>query len=70
MGLNGQLHTPAALLLGIQPQHPLYSRLDGPQSLSGHHGEEKNLLPLSGIKPQLIGCPACSLVAILAAVGS
>jgi hypothetical protein len=33
-------------------------RLGEPQSLSGHCGEEKILLPMSGIDP---GCAACNL---------
>ena len=31
--------------------HPLSSRLNGPQSLYGHSGDEKNILPLPGIEP-------------------
>jgi hypothetical protein len=36
------------------PWYPLDRRLDGPQSLSGYGGEEKNIsfLPLVGIEPQ------------------
>lgn len=36
-----------------------------PYSWSGHYGEEKSLLPLLGIEPQLLGGPAHSLVTIL-----
>jgi hypothetical protein len=43
----------------------LYRRLGGPQSWSEHCGEEWNILPLPGIKPQLLSHPACSLVTIL-----
>jgi hypothetical protein len=32
-------------------QYPLDRRLSGPQSLSGHSGEEKNFQPLPGLKP-------------------
>jgi hypothetical protein len=37
--------------LGKQSQYPLYMGLGGPHSQSGHYREEKNLLPLLGIKP-------------------
>jgi len=32
--------------------------------VSGHFGQEINLLPLSGIKAGLLDCPACSLVTV------
>lgn len=35
-------------------QCPLNQRLGGPQSLTGCSGEQKNLLLLPGIKPQLL----------------
>jgi hypothetical protein len=35
------------------PQYPLYRRLGGPQSQSGHDGEN-NRLPLPGIELQLL----------------
>jgi hypothetical protein len=60
-----QSHTPAALLSGKQLLIPLYRRLGGPQSWSEHYGEEWNLLPLPGIKPQLLSHPSCSLVTIV-----
>jgi hypothetical protein len=47
------------------PQYPLDGRLGGPQNWSGCYGEEKNLLPLLGIKLQFLGRPAHSLVTIL-----
>jgi hypothetical protein len=46
------------------PRYPLYRRLGGPQSWSGRYVEEKNLLPLAGIQPRLLGCPVRSLVPI------
>jgi hypothetical protein len=55
----------ASPLRGQQGQYPLYRRLGGPQSQSGHYGEKKNLLPLLGIESWLVGLPACNLIAIL-----
>jgi len=34
--------------------YPLNGRLPGPQSWSGHLREEKRLLPVPGIKPQIV----------------
>jgi hypothetical protein len=45
------------------PRYPLYKRLGGPQNRTGCY-EEKNLLPLQGIEPRLLGRPPRSLVAI------
>jgi hypothetical protein len=42
------------------PRYPLYRRLGGPQSWSGHRGYRKNSLPVSGIEPRSPGRPACS----------
>jgi hypothetical protein len=36
---------------GKSPWYPLERRLDGPQSRSGHGGEEKNYQPLPGLEP-------------------
>jgi len=36
---------------GKSPWYPLYTRLGGPQSQSGHSGEEKNSQPLVGLEP-------------------
>jgi hypothetical protein len=47
------------------PWYPLNSRLGGPQSSSGHSGEEKNSQPPPGIEPYYPDRPALSLVAIL-----
>jgi hypothetical protein len=39
MGMSGQRHVPAALYpQGKDPRYPLYRRLVGPQSRSGHRG--------------------------------
>jgi hypothetical protein len=38
------------------PRYPLDGRLGGPQSRSGHYGEEKNLFPLSSIELQPSRC--------------
>jgi hypothetical protein len=47
------------------PSHPLYRRLGGSQSQSGHYGGDKNLPAIMGIEPWLLSSPACSLVIIL-----
>jgi hypothetical protein len=58
-GKYSQLHAHAYL-----PQEKqLYRRPGGPQIRSGRYGEEKNLLPLLGIEPRLLGLVR-SLVAI------
>jgi hypothetical protein len=55
-GVSGQRHAPAALYpRGKAPRYPLYSRLGGPQSRSGHRGYRKNPLPLPGIEPRSPG---------------
>jgi hypothetical protein len=43
---------------GNNPLYPLDRRLGGPQSHSGHGGEEKNSQPSPGIKPQKPNRPA------------
>jgi hypothetical protein len=58
--VTGQFHAPAALTPGKQFPVSIDTRLEGPLNQSGHCGEEKNLLPLPGIKPQFLGCPAHS----------
>jgi hypothetical protein len=45
---------------GKSPWYPLDRRLGGPQSRSGHGGEEKNSQPPSGIESLNPDCP-CSL---------
>jgi hypothetical protein len=50
-------HQPHALTLytwGKSPWYPLYRRLRGPQSWSKCCEEEKNLLSILGIEPELI----------------
>jgi hypothetical protein len=49
MGVSGQRHAPTALYSpGKDARYPLYRRLGGPQSRSGHR-LQKNPLPLPGI---------------------
>jgi hypothetical protein len=61
MGVSGQHHAPAALYpRGKGSRYPLYRRLGGPQSRSGHRGYRKNPLSLPGIEPRSPGCPARS----------
>jgi hypothetical protein len=52
--------------LSLYPQgnSPLYRGLAGPRNLSERCGEEKNVIPLSGIDPRLFARRAHSLVAI------
>jgi hypothetical protein len=38
----------------VSPWCPLHRRLGGPQSQSGHSGEEKNYQPLPGLKLPII----------------
>jgi hypothetical protein len=54
MEISGQLLVPASLLPGKEPQYPLDRRVGGPQSRSGHGGEEKNSQPLPGLEPPII----------------
>lgn len=49
MEVSGQPEAPAAV-----PLVPLNTRLCNPHSQSGHSGEERNLLPLPGIEPQIV----------------
>jgi hypothetical protein len=52
-GVSGQRHAPAALFPGERtPRYPLYRRLGGPQSRSGHRGKRKNPFPLPRIEPR------------------
>jgi hypothetical protein len=44
-----------ALPWGKDPRYPLYRRLGGPQSQSGHRDYRKNPLPLPGIEPRSPG---------------
>jgi hypothetical protein len=49
--VSGQLHAPAALPPGKEPQYPLDRWLGGPQSRSGRGDEEKNSQPPPEIEP-------------------
>jgi hypothetical protein len=51
MEMSDQLHAPAALPPGKEPQYPLDRRLGGLQSRSGHGDEEKNSQIPLGIEP-------------------
>jgi len=54
MQVSGQLHAPATLPPGKELLLPLLDRwLRGPQSRSGHDGEE-NSQPLPGLEPPII----------------
>jgi hypothetical protein len=55
MEVSGQLHALAALPPGKSPWYPLdRRRLGGPQSRSGHGGEEKNSQPLAGLELPIV----------------
>jgi hypothetical protein len=58
---SAQRHPPAVLYpRGKDARYPLYRRLGGPQSRSGHRGYKKNRLTLPGIEPQSPGRPVHS----------
>jgi hypothetical protein len=64
---SGQLHAPATIppgetATGTQCVWVGGGGLGAPQTLSGPYKEERNLLPLMGIEPQLLGSPARNLV--------
>jgi hypothetical protein len=48
-------------LANLPPRYQLNRRVGGPQSRSGHFGEYKNVLFLSGIEPQIIQLTVWSL---------
>jgi hypothetical protein len=54
MKVSVQLHALASLPQRIRPWYPLYRRLGGLQSRSGHSGEEKNFQPLPGLETPII----------------
>jgi hypothetical protein len=54
MEVSGQPHDTAALTSGKETLVPLDRRLAGPQSRSGHGGEEKNSQPLLVFESPLI----------------
>jgi len=51
--VSQQLNSSGCFTPREQPWYLLNRRLDGPQSQSGHFGEDRNLLPLSGIEPRI-----------------
>jgi hypothetical protein len=53
MEMSGPLHTLVAFTLGNNPWYPLYRELGDTENQSGRCGEDKNLLPLLGIEPQI-----------------
>ena len=61
--MNGQLHSPAALSLK-KNRYFLNRWLGRSQCQCGRFAEEGNILLLSGIERQLVGCPVRNLVAI------
>jgi hypothetical protein len=61
MEVSGQLHVPAALPPGKNPQYPFNERVGGPHSRFRRFGEQKNLLPLMRFEPPIIHPVARSL---------
>jgi len=51
MEVSGQPHALATLPQGKSPWYPLYRRLGGAQSWSGHSVKEKNSQPPPGFEP-------------------
>jgi hypothetical protein len=51
MEVSGQLHVPAALPPGKNPQYTLHSGQGGPKSWSGHFGGEETFCPCLESKP-------------------
>ena len=51
------LPPPSPLPPGKELGYVLARRLCGPQSRSGHFGEQKNLLALQRLEPYFLGCP-------------
>jgi hypothetical protein len=62
MEVSDQHHAPAALPPGKEPQYPLDRRLGGPQSQSGHGGEEKNSTYVHSIERVKIGHDLCLIM--------
>jgi hypothetical protein len=54
MEMSGQLYAEPLHRQGKKPWYPLYRRMGGPHSRSGHGGEEKNFQPLPGLEPPII----------------
>jgi hypothetical protein len=54
MGVSGQRHAPAALYPRWKdPRYPMYRRLGGPQSRSGHRGYRKNPFSSAGYRTSI-----------------
>jgi hypothetical protein len=51
MDVSAQLHVPATLPLGKNPQYPLDRRLGSPQNRFGRCEEEKNFAPAGNRAP-------------------
>ena len=57
--------TPRPLYLrGNSLRDPVSRKLGGPQGQSGRFGHGKSLLPLPGMEPRFVVCPARSLVIV------
>jgi hypothetical protein len=69
MEVNDQFHLFTALYPGKGAQYPLNIRTGRVQSWSYCLKKRKNLLPLTGIKPQLLNHTNCTLVTTLACIG-
>jgi hypothetical protein len=55
MGVSGQRHASAALYLrGKDPRYPLYRRLGGPQSRSGHKRIEETSFAPAGDRTSIV----------------
>jgi hypothetical protein len=61
MEVSGQLQVLAAFV----PRTYGIGCWGGPQGDCGKSVEERNVLPLSEMKPQFLGHPACSLAAVV-----
>jgi hypothetical protein len=59
MEVGGQLHALSALPPDKQPLIAAEQQLGGPWNQSVYFGNEKNFLPISGIKPWLNGYSFC-----------
>jgi hypothetical protein len=62
METGGQLHKMVTLLPEKSPQYHPDRRRGGPNNTSSYTGVESSLLPLLGIEPKDLRCPAHSLV--------
>jgi hypothetical protein len=62
MEMSGQLHIRAALFPAKEPRYLLEMGLGGPQAQYERWGEEKNVLPFSGIESRFLGRQAHNVV--------